>query len=76
MKELVAFLARSLVEQPDQVEVSSYERDQATVVEIRVAPSDLGKVIGRQGRTARALRTVLAASGSRERRRYFLDIIE
>ena len=76
MKELVAFVARSLVDTPDEVRVSSFERDQSTVIELEVAPPDLGKVIGRQGRTARALRTLLSAAGQGARRRYILDILD
>lgn len=76
MRELVEFLARSLVEEPEQVKVTELRRDQATVLELQVAPPDLGKVIGRQGRTARALRTVLAAAAARGGRRYILDIVD
>lgn len=76
MKELVEFLAKSLVDSPDDVSVHSYEREQASVLELEVAPPDLGKVIGRQGRTARAMRTVLAAAGQKSRRRYILDIVD
>jgi uncharacterized protein len=76
MKELIAFVARSLVDSPDDVRVQSFERDQATVVELEVAPPDLGKVIGRQGRTARAMRTMLSAAGQNGRRRYILDILD
>ncbi|HEX2833746.1 MAG TPA: KH domain-containing protein [Thermoanaerobaculia bacterium] len=77
MKELVEFLAKSLVDNPDEVSVRSYERgDQGTVLELEVAPADLGKVIGRQGRTARAIRTVIAAAGQKSRRRYSLDILD
>lgn len=76
MKELVEFLARSLVDSPDAVKVQTYEREQATVLELEVAHADLGKVIGRQGRTARAIRTLLSAAGQKERRRYVLDIID
>jgi predicted RNA-binding protein YlqC (UPF0109 family) len=77
MKELVEFLAKSLVDHPDEVRVRSYERgDQGTVLELEVAPADLGKVIGRQGRTARAIRTVIAAAGQKSRRRYSLDILD
>jgi predicted RNA-binding protein YlqC (UPF0109 family) len=77
MKELVEFLAKSLVDLPDEVRVRSYERgDQGTVLELEVAPDDLGKVIGRQGRTARAIRTVIAAAGQKSRRRYSLDILD
>ena len=76
MRELVEFLARSLVEEPDQVKVTELRRDQATVLELQVAPADLGKVIGRQGRTARAIRTLLAAASSRGGHRYILDILD
>ncbi len=76
MKELVEFLAKSLVDEPDEVRIRSRERDQQTTFELTVAPGDLGKVIGRQGRTARAIRTVLAAAGQKSRRRYALDILD
>ncbi len=76
MKELVEFVAKSLVDEPDAVKVRTHERDQATVIELEVAPPDLGKVIGRQGRTARALRTLLTAAGQKTRRRYILDILD
>lgn len=76
MKELVEFLAKSLVDDASEVRVRSFERDQSTVIELEVAPADLGKVIGRQGRTARAIRTVLAAAGQKSRRRYTLDIVD
>jgi predicted RNA-binding protein YlqC (UPF0109 family) len=76
MKELVDFLARSLVDKPDDVRIRTHERDQASVIELEVAPDDLGKVIGRQGRTARAIRTLLQAAGQKTRRRYILDILD
>lgn len=76
MKELVEFLAKSLVDDPDAVSIRTHERDQATVVELEVAPADLGKVIGRQGRTARAMRMLLNAAGQKTRRRYILDILD
>ena len=76
MKELIEFVARSLVDDADAVIVHTVDRDQATVLELEVAPADLGKVIGRQGRTARALRTLLAAAGQKTRRRYILDILD
>ena len=63
MKELVEAIAKALVDDPDQVQVRAIEGEQVTVFELRVAPSDLGKVIGRQGRTARAIRTILSAVG-------------
>jgi predicted RNA-binding protein YlqC (UPF0109 family) len=76
VKELVEFLAQSLVDEPDAVEIRTRSREQATVIELMVAPDDLGKVIGRQGRTARAMRTLLAAAGEKTRRRYILDILD
>lgn len=76
MKELIEFLAKSLVDNADEVRVRTHERDQQTVLELEVAPADLGKVIGRQGRTARAMRTLLAAAGQKSRRRYSLDILD
>jgi predicted RNA-binding protein YlqC (UPF0109 family) len=77
MKDLVEFLAKSLVDHPDEVRTRTYERgDQGTIVELEVAPDDLGKVIGRQGRTARAIRTLLTAAGQKTRRRFTLDIVD
>ena len=76
MKELVEFLAKSLVDNPDEVRVHTYEREQATVLELEVSEADLGKVIGRQGRTARAIRTLLSAAGQKSRRRWILDIVD
>jgi hypothetical protein len=76
MKDLIEFVAKSLVDEPDAVNVRTNERDQTTFVELEVAPADLGKVIGRQGRTARAIRTLLAAAGQKTRRRYILDIVD
>lgn len=76
MKELVEFVAKSLVDDADAVKIRTHERDQATIIELEVAPGDLGKVIGRQGRTARAMRTLLTAAGQKVRRRYILDILD
>ena len=76
MRELIEFLAKSLVDTPDEVQVHRHQRDQQIVLELEVAQPDLGKVIGRQGRTARALRTVLNAAGQKTRRRYSLDILD
>lgn len=76
MRELIEFFAKSLVDNPDEVKIRTHEREHETVVELEVAPSDLGKVIGRQGRTARAMRTVLAAAGQKRRRRYSLEILD
>ena len=76
MEELVEFLAKSLVDKPDEVRIHTHERGDQTVLELEVAQDDLGKVIGRQGRTARAIRTLLSAAGQKQRRRYILDIID
>ncbi len=76
MNELVEFLAKSLVDDADAVHIESHDRGDQTVIELEVAPDDLGKVIGRQGRTARAIRTLLAAAGQKMRRRYILEILD
>jgi len=76
MRDLVSFLAKSLVDHPDEVYTSTFDRSDSTVIELEVAPEDLGKVIGRQGRTARAMRTLLAAAGQKSRRRFSLDILD
>jgi predicted RNA-binding protein YlqC (UPF0109 family) len=73
MKELVELIARALVDHPDEVKVATIEGPQATVVELRVHPEDLGKVIGRQGRTAKAMRTLLGASGVKLHKRFTLE---
>jgi len=75
MEELVEYLARALVDKPEEVRVERVERDGAIVVELRVAPEDVGKVIGRQGRVARALRTLVRASGARSSERALLEIV-
>ena len=75
MEELVTYLARSLVDNPDDVTVTRTERDGATVFELRVAEPDVGKVIGRQGRIARALRTIVRASGAHQNERVQLEIV-
>jgi uncharacterized protein len=75
--ELIEHVAKSLVDHPDEVRTRTYERgEQGTVIELEVDPEDLGKVIGRQGRTARAIRTLLSAAGQKSRRRYSLDIVD
>jgi predicted RNA-binding protein YlqC (UPF0109 family) len=76
MKELVDSIARALVDKPDDVNVQVIEGEQTTVLELRVAPEDLGKVIGKQGRTARAIRTILGAAGMKLRKRFVLEILE
>jgi predicted RNA-binding protein YlqC (UPF0109 family) len=74
--ELLEWLARQLVDDPDAVRVEEVERDDVTILQLHVAPEDRGKVIGRQGRIARALRTIVRASGARSRRRLVLEIVE
>jgi predicted RNA-binding protein YlqC (UPF0109 family) len=76
MRELIEQIAKSLVDNPDEVSVNAVEGEQVTVLELRVAPSDLGKVIGKQGRTARSLRTILGAAGMKMRKRFTLEILE
>ncbi|MBW1710112.1 MAG: KH domain-containing protein [Deltaproteobacteria bacterium] len=76
MKDLVKYIAQSLVDNPDQVEVSEIVGEQTSVLELRVAKEDLGKVIGKQGRTARAMRTILSAASTKLRKRSVLEIIE
>jgi hypothetical protein len=76
MKELIEFMAKALVDSPEQVEVQEIEGEQSSVIELRVAREDLGKVIGKQGRTARAMRTILSAASTKLRKRAVLDIIE
>jgi predicted RNA-binding protein YlqC (UPF0109 family) len=76
VKELVEQIAKALVDHPEQVQVRAVEGEQVTVLELRVATSDLGKVIGKQGRTARSIRTILGAAGMKLRRRFTLEILE
>jgi predicted RNA-binding protein YlqC (UPF0109 family) len=76
LQDLVAYIASSLVDDPEAVEVNVVEEDRAIVIELTVAPDDLGKVIGKEGRTARAIRTLLAATSARMRKRAILDILE
>jgi predicted RNA-binding protein YlqC (UPF0109 family) len=76
MRELVEVIAKALVDFPDEVKVNEVEGQQTTVLELRVAPADLGKVIGKQGRTARAVRTILGAAGMKLRKRFVLEILE
>lgn len=76
MKELVEAIAKALVDNPDEVQVRAVEGEQVTVFELRVHPSDLGKVIGRQGRTANSIRTILGAAGMKLSKRLTLEILE
>ncbi|RLB11948.1 MAG: KH domain-containing protein [Deltaproteobacteria bacterium] len=76
MKELVEYIAKALVDRPDQVQVTEIEGEQTSVIELKVAKEDLGKVIGKQGRTARAIRTLLSAASTKVGKRAVLEIIE
>jgi uncharacterized protein len=76
MRDLVEDIAKALVDIPEEVAVTEVAGEQATLLELRVAPSDLGKVIGKQGRTARSIRTLLGAAGMKLNRRFTLDILE
>ena len=76
MRELVESIAKALVDHPDDVQVKAVEGEQVTVLELRVHPEDLGKVIGRQGRTAKSIRTLLGAAGMKLRKRFTVEILE
>jgi uncharacterized protein len=76
MKELVEIIAKALVDKPEAVVVNTVEGEQVTVLELRVDPADLGKVIGRQGRTAKSIRTILGAAGMKMKKRLTLEILE
>jgi predicted RNA-binding protein YlqC (UPF0109 family) len=76
MKELIEYIAKALVDDPDQVSVSEVSGDQTCVLELKVAKEDLGKVIGKQGRSARAMRTILSAASAKLKKRTVLEIIE
>lgn len=76
MKQLIEDIAKALVDIPEEVEVFTVEGEQITVLELKVAPSDLGKVIGKQGRTARSIRTILGAASMKLNRRFTLEILE
>lgn len=76
MKELVEVIAKSLVDYPDEVQVTETENDKAVVLELKVAQSDMGKVIGKQGRIAKAIRTVVKAAASKEERKVIVEIMQ
>ena len=76
MRELVEYMAKALVDDSESVNVTEVEGERVTVIELRVAPGDLGKVIGKQGRTPRALRTILNANATKLRKRAVLEIVE
>ncbi len=76
LKELIEFIARALVDKPDEVQVAEISGEQTVVLELRVAKEDLGKVIGKQGRTVKAMRAILSAASSKVRKRADLEILE
>jgi len=76
VKELVELIAKSLVDNPDSVQVSQLEGEQTSILELKVAPEDIGKVIGKQGRNVQAIRLILAAAGMKLKKRFILEIIE
>ncbi|ETR74140.1 MAG: RNA binding protein [Candidatus Magnetoglobus multicellularis str. Araruama] len=76
MKDLIKYIAEALVDNPDEVRVSEVEGNQTSVLELKVSKEDLGKVIGKQGRTARAMRTLLSAASAKVKKRTVLEIIE
>lgn len=76
LKELVEYIVKKLVDKPEQVNVSEVTGEQSTIIELRVAPEDLGKVIGKEGRTARSIRTLVHAAASKDHKRAVLEILE
>ncbi len=76
MKELVEVLAKALVDHPDEVVVTETEKDNATIVELRVSPTDMGKVIGKQGRIAKAIRSLVKAAASKDDRKVVVEIVQ
>ncbi|MFO7737500.1 MAG: KH domain-containing protein [Desulfatiglandaceae bacterium] len=76
MKDLIAYIAKALVDKPEEVSVAEIEGEQTSVIELKVAKEDLGKVIGKQGRTARAMRTILSAASTKINKRSVLEILE
>jgi predicted RNA-binding protein YlqC (UPF0109 family) len=76
MKDLITYIAKALVDKPEEVTVTEIEGEQTSVIELKVAKEDLGKVIGKQGRTARAMRTILSAASTKINKRSVLEIIE
>ena len=75
MKELVEILAKALVDQPEKVVVNMIEKDRATLIELQVAPEDMGKVIGKQGRIAKAMRSVVKVAAARQKKKVIVEII-
>jgi len=76
MKDLINYIAQALVDHPEEVQVTEVEGNQTSVLELKVAKEDIGKVIGKQGRTARAMRTIISAASAKEKKRTVLEIVE
>jgi len=76
VKKLVELIAKALVDNPDKVQVSQLEGEQSSIIELKVAPEDVGKVIGKQGRNVQAIRIILSAAGMKLKKRYILELIE
>ena len=76
MKELIELIAKSLVDNPDKVQISQLDGEQSSIIELKVAPEDVGKVIGKQGRNVQAIRVILGAAGMKLKKRFILEIIE
>lgn len=76
MLELVKYIAQSLVDKPEEVKVTQSENDKSIIIELSVAPDDMGKVIGKQGRIAKAIRTVVKAATTRSKKKYIVEIVE
>ena len=76
MKDLIGYIAKALVDQPEEVSITEIKGNNTNVLELRVAKSDIGKIIGKQGRNVQALRTILSAAGGKSRKRYVLEIVE
>jgi hypothetical protein len=76
VKELIELIAKSLVDNPDKVQVSQLDGEQSSIIELKVAPEDVGKVIGKQGRNVQAIRIILGAAGMKLKKRFILELIE
>jgi hypothetical protein len=76
MKELIELIAKSLVDKPDNVQVSQLDGEQSSIIELKVAPEDVGKIIGKQGRNVQAIRVILSAAGMKLKKRFILELIE
>ena len=76
MKELIELIAKSLVDNPDKVQVSQLDGEQSSIIELKVAPEDVGKIIGKQGRNVQAIRVILSAAGMKLKKRFILELIE